>query len=99
MNPLRPFTEHPASVGESYWQHLRCAAYFAVRMVGGGCACFVHAFLPFLFVRTGSTCIQELHEQMVTRRRQRMVTGAVGNVAPQPLDPPAPRRLARPAVR
>ena len=99
MNPLRPFTDHPASVGESYWQHLRRAIGFGARMVGGGCACLVHAFLPFLFVRTGSTCIQELHERMVLKRRQQMATNAIGSVVRRTHGHPAARRLPRPAVR
>ena len=99
MNLLRPFTEHPASVGESYWQHLRRAVGFGARMVCGGCACLVHAFLPFLFVRTGSTCIQELHERMVLKRRQQMTASAVGSVVRRAHADPAARRLPRPAVR
>ncbi len=71
---LRPwrrlFTDHPASVGESYGEHLRTASGFAGRMVLGGCACLVHALLPFLFVRTGSRCISELHERMLVNRRR-----------------------------
>ncbi len=33
-------------------------------------ACFIHGFLPFLFVKTGSATIEELHERMVTNRRR-----------------------------
>jgi hypothetical protein len=99
MNPLNPFTEHPASVGESYWQHLRRAIGFGARMVGGGCACLVHAFLPFLFVRTGSTCIQELHERMVLQRRARMTTHAIGSVVRRTDGHAAEPRRTRPAVR
>ncbi|GEM_PF-1058788 len=61
-------TEHPASVGESYFQHLRMAVGFSVRLVGGGLACFVHALLPFLFTHTGSSTIAILHERMVVNR-------------------------------
>jgi hypothetical protein len=64
------FTEHPASVGESYWQHLVTASGFSARMIAGGCACFVHAVFPFLFVKTGSGAIQDLHRRMSTHRRR-----------------------------
>ena len=64
---LHWFTAHPESVGESYLQHLAHASLFAVRMIGGGLACFVHALLPFLFVKTGSRTITELHHRMGTR--------------------------------
>ena len=70
MNPLRAFTEHPASVGESYTEHLAQAACFGVRMIGAGIACLVHALLPFLFERTGSAAIAELHDRMIVNRRR-----------------------------
>jgi hypothetical protein len=62
------FTEHPHSAGETYTQHLLVAFGFGVRMIAGGCACVVHAVLPFLFCRTGSRTIIELNETMITRR-------------------------------
>ncbi|MGB7654995.1 MAG: DUF6356 family protein [Novosphingobium sp.] len=66
----RLFTEHPASVGESYGEHLLVAGSFGLRMILGGFACLIHAVLPFLFVRTGSVQISTLHETMVTKRRR-----------------------------
>jgi len=69
MSILRAFTDHPASVGESYGEHMGRALYFGTRMVLAGLACLVHAFLPFLFVRTGSGAIAELNDRMVRRRR------------------------------
>ena len=68
MNLTRPFTEHPASVGESYTQHCTCAAGFGVRMLLAGIACLIHAVLPFMFVRTGSRTIAELNERMIVNR-------------------------------
>jgi hypothetical protein len=62
------FTEHPASVGETYLQHLCSAGSFAARMFIGGTACLLHAFFPFAFRRTGSECITQLYERMVTHR-------------------------------
>ena len=64
----KAFTEHPASVGETYFQHLRQATGFGARMVLGGFACMLHGLLPFLFVRTGSNQIQTLHGRMVVNR-------------------------------
>jgi uncharacterized protein DUF6356 len=67
--PRWSFTEHPASVGETYLQHLVTASGFAARLIAAGGACLVHAVFPFLFVKTGSGAIQELHRRMVTHRR------------------------------
>jgi hypothetical protein len=64
------FTDHPASVGESYFEHLCMAIGFAVRMILGGMACLLHAFFPFAFKRTGSDCISQLHDRMVLNRRR-----------------------------
>lgn len=68
MKHFRFFTQHPASVGETYLQHLRAAAAFGVRMWVGGTACLVHAFFPFLCVRTGSDCVASLYSRMIVRR-------------------------------
>jgi hypothetical protein len=68
MGIARFFTQHPASVGETYGQHLRAASFFGIRMLVGGLACLVHAFLPFLFERTASRCISQLHQRMVVNR-------------------------------
>jgi hypothetical protein len=68
MPLLRLFTAHPAAVGESYVRHLCQAAIFGARLVVAGCACMVHAILPFLFVHTGSRTVAELNERLVPRR-------------------------------
>ena len=68
---MNVFTEHPASVGESYAEHCAHAAGFGFAMVLGGLACLAHAVLPFLFVRTGSGVIARLHERMVVHRVKR----------------------------
>ena len=40
------------------------AAWFGVRMIGGGLACLVHAVFPFLCVRTGSQMMNKLHSKL-----------------------------------
>ncbi|MFN3685669.1 DUF6356 family protein [Salinarimonas sp.] len=77
MSDARPrlsFTDHPRSVGETYLEHMGVALSFGVRLLGAGLACLVHAFLPFLFTKTGSRTIAVLHERMVTKRA-RVATG------------------------
>ena len=49
-----PFTAHPASVGETYFQHMRFARRFGGLMLMGGIAAVVHSAFPFLFVTTAS---------------------------------------------
>ena len=81
MSIHRLFCEHPASVGESYLQHLRIALGFSVRLLLAGMACLVHAVFPFLCPHTGSNSIVELHERMLSRRRETSPRGAVATVA------------------
>jgi hypothetical protein len=81
MSLIRAFTEHPASVGESYGEHMGQAVWFGTRMVFAGLACLVHGVLPFLFVRTGSRAIAELNDRMVINRR-RALPPIAGNKQP-----------------
>jgi hypothetical protein len=62
--------KHPRSVGESYFQHQRHALQFCAAMIGAGLCCGIHALVPALFERTGSTTIAKLHERMVAQRRR-----------------------------
>lgn len=48
------FTDHPHSVNENYFQHMRFASAFGFKMLAGGLACLTHAIFPFLFKKTGS---------------------------------------------
>jgi hypothetical protein len=69
MLSLKHFKDHPASVGESYTEHMGQAASFGFRLLFAGVACLVHAVLPFLCVKTGSRAIAELNERMILKRR------------------------------
>ncbi len=84
------FTDHPASVGETYTEHMAMAAGFSIRMLAAGLACMVHAVLPFLFVKTGSTTIAGLHDRMVVHRDRRVMRA--------PAEAPAEVALAGPAA-
>ena len=69
---MNPFTDHPREQGEGYVEHLRFAMQFGVTMFVGGTAAIVHALLPFLFKRTGSSTLAQLNVlfERATRRRQ-----------------------------
>jgi hypothetical protein len=66
----RLFIDHPASVGETYFEHLITASGFGTKMVLAGVACVIHAFLPAIFTNRGSDAICALHERMVVSRRR-----------------------------
>ena len=69
------FTKHPASVGESWGQHALAACSFAWSLQLASLAAFVHALLPFLFVKTASARITSLYGRMVTHRSRPMAAG------------------------
>ena len=62
------FLDHPKSVGESYFEHLLMACSFSGRMLVGAAACFIHALIPGLCVKTGSNTIRDLNDRMVINR-------------------------------
>ena len=64
------FKQHPASVNESYFQHMGTALSFFAYFCYAAFAALVHAFLPFLFVKTGSQIIIELNQRMVVSRHR-----------------------------
>jgi hypothetical protein len=66
----RFFTEHPASVGETYGEHFVFATSLGSRMVVGGLACIVHGFLPELCKTTGSRTIRALALKLVPANRE-----------------------------
>lgn len=68
MSLRAKFTEHPASVGETYGEHFVTAAGFSLSLFRAAFVCAIHALLPFAFEKTGSQCISGLHDRMVTHR-------------------------------
>ena len=78
--PRLSFTEHPASVGETYTEHMASAWGFSSRMAVGALACFVHGLLPFLFTRTGSGIIAELNGRMILNRTRQRAPHAAGSL-------------------
>ena len=82
MSIKEHFTQHPASVGETYGEHFRMALGFSVHMLVGALACLVHAVLPFLFVKTGSGIIHDLYDRMVANRH--VSSKPAGSAAPVP---------------
>lgn len=79
MELRRHFTEHPASVGETYFEHMKVASGFARTLAKATVACTVHAIVPSMCEKTASTAIKELHA--------RMTAGARGDVADADVSP------------
>ena len=69
MSTQTHLTRHLDEIEESYFQHMAHALSFAWRLFAASFACLVHGLLPFCFEKTGSRCIDQLHEQMVLNRK------------------------------
>jgi hypothetical protein len=65
---MNPFTKHPREVGLGYFQHLWFAITIVGKLIVAVLACFIHAFLPFLFTTTTSSIVTELHGKITHRK-------------------------------
>jgi hypothetical protein len=70
------FTEHPASVGETYLGHFRVAAHFSRCLAKAAGAAAVHAVVPSMCETTASECIRELYAEMNSGARGAASTAA-----------------------
>lgn len=66
------FTEHPASVDETYGEHFRTAMYFSGQMAKASMACALHALVPSMCCTTGSDKIKQLYGEVTNRGPQAM---------------------------
>jgi hypothetical protein len=69
MSLKQHFTEHPASVDETYFEHFKVAAHFARCLTVAAGAAAVHAVVPSMCMKTASERICELHAEMNSDKR------------------------------
>jgi hypothetical protein len=70
------FTDHPASVDESYTEHMRVAGSFAGSLAIAAGAALVHAVVPCLCEKTASRRIAALNHRMTSGARGRVASTA-----------------------
>jgi len=63
----RVFLDHPASVEESYFEHLMFAGRFAGTLFLAAMAALVHALIPSLFEKTASNLIRRMYAKIENR--------------------------------
>ena len=63
----RLFVSHPASVDESYFEHMRFALSFAGWLTVAAGAALIHAVIPALCETTASTILKRLTYKMEHR--------------------------------
>lgn len=65
----KAFTDHPASVNETYFEHFRVASHYSRELAGASLKALVHAFVPGLCCTSASEKIKELHGEVTTGSR------------------------------
>ena len=66
---LSAFRDHPASVDETYPEHMAFALRFGARLFCAGAAAFIHALIPALFETTASDTVRAMHAEIEGRGR------------------------------
>lgn len=64
------FLDHPASVNETYLEHLFQAGRFSLKLLVSGLACFIHAIVPCLFTATAKNTVIHLNDILVNNRHK-----------------------------
>jgi len=63
----RLFVQHPQTVDETYFEHMRFAGWFAGKLLAAGSAALIHAIIPAAFEKTAGNIICELHHRIENR--------------------------------
>jgi len=63
------FTEHPASVDETYLEHMAVSAGISRQLFRAALCAAIHSLFPWKHCTTASTKIKELHEVVTTGAR------------------------------
>ncbi len=63
----RLFLDHPATVDESYTEHLLFAGRMGLTLLGAGLAAIAHGLLPSVFKSTASTAVLSLAARLDER--------------------------------
>ncbi|MBM3521091.1 MAG: hypothetical protein FJX63_10080 [Alphaproteobacteria bacterium] len=66
----RLFREHPAKVGENYFEHMGFAWTFAARLFAAAFAALLHGIVPALCETTASSAVIAMNDEIRARRAQ-----------------------------
>lgn len=64
----RLFVDHPRSLGMTWASHGSGAAVIALRLIGAGVACLVHAVVPALFTQTAGRTVTDIYDDIARRK-------------------------------
>ena len=73
MRISEKFTAHPASVGQTYFEHFKFAVKVSSTLLKAFLACLIHAVYPPFHKNTTSAAIAELHNRFELRKFSELV--------------------------
>ena len=73
MRISEKITDHPASVGQTYFEHFKFAVKVSTSLLKAFSACLVHAIYPPVHKNTASATIAELHNRIEQRKASELI--------------------------
>ena len=73
MQITEKFTDHPASVGQTYFEHFKFAVKVSTSLLKAFSACLIHAIYPPVHKNTASATIAELHNRIEQRKASELI--------------------------
>ena len=76
MGITNRFTDHPAQVGETYFEHQKVALHYSRQLFVASMQAAVHSVLPWCCRTSASERIHRLHGEITAGARGRLAEGA-----------------------
>ena len=73
MRISEKITDHPASVGQTYFEHFKFAVKVSASLLKAFSACLIHAIYPPVHKNTASATIAELHNRIEQRKDSELI--------------------------
>lgn len=73
MRISEKITDHPASVGQTYFEHFKFAFKVSTSLLKAFSACLIHAIYPPVHKNTASATIAELHNRIEQRKASELI--------------------------
>ena len=73
MRISEKITDHPASVGQTYFEHFKFAVKDSTSLLKAFSACLIHAIYPPVHKNTASATIAELHNRIEQRKASELI--------------------------
>ena len=73
MRISEKITDHPASVGQTYFEHFKFAVKVSTSLLKAFSACLIHAIYPPVHKNTASATIAELHNRIEQRKASEVI--------------------------